>query len=209
MGFGLGFGGRCEKSPGLVAERRLGLLRLGAGINGVQRIAFNQLGEKPPEGLRAAESLQAHHLAVDGKHRPHLVLHASEGLQVAVQIPLVANENLVGGHGGRVHVHPLGLFGHLVPDPALVAAIAGPFPETETHALLGRPPQRAVHHLGPGGKLLRAGVPAALLNAGDRDHQFGACGHQDGDVDHPVLLGAHQLLALDDEHRPLGAVHQA
>ena len=50
-------------------------------------------------------------------------------------------------------------------------------------------------------------VPAALLDAADRDAQRGARRHQDGDVERAVLLGAEDLLALvEQEHGQLGRV---
>jgi hypothetical protein len=55
-------------------------------------------------------------------------------------------------------------------------------------------------------KLARAPGPAARLHAGDRDSQFAAGRRKDRQVQHAVLLGAYQLLAVDQQHVVLGAV---
>jgi hypothetical protein len=46
---------------------------------------------------------------------------------------------------------------------------------------------------------LSAGIPAALLDAADRQLQLDLCGHEHGRVEGPVVAGAVDLLALVDE----------
>ena len=51
-----------------------------------------------------------------------------------------------------------------------------------------------------------AAVPAALLDAADRDPDLGAGGDEDVAVHRTVLLGADDLLALVEQERPVGRV---
>src|SRR3990172_13437997 len=48
----------------------------------------------------------------------------------------------------------------------------------------------------------QAPPPPPLLHTGHGDLQFGPGGHQDGGVEDAVLPGAHQLLAVDQQHGP-------
>ena len=57
-------------------------------------------------------------------------------------------------------------------------------------------------------EVTRAVAPAPLLNAGDRDHDALSRGGKDREVKYAVLLGADQLLAVDDKDRSLAAVLQ-
>jgi hypothetical protein len=51
--------------------------------------------------------------------------------------------------------------------------------------------------------------PASRLDARDRQRNGRTLRHEHRQVDDPVLLGADQLFAVDDEHRPLAVVDDA
>ena len=60
-------------------------------------------------------------------------------------------------------------------------------------------PHLGVHHELLVGKLVCGGMPAAGFDAAHRHNQAALLAHQDGGVQHPVLLGADELLAVEDE----------
>src|SRR5450631_1576509 len=43
-------------------------------------------------------------------------------------------------------------------------------------------------------------MPAALLDARDRDPHVTPCGHEHGDVEDPILLCAYEFLAVVEQH---------
>ena len=93
------------------------------------------------------------------------------------------------------------LSGDVRPDGGLVGrALAG---IGHRPGDLGHPLRAAGRILGPRRRREPAGLraPAPGLDARHRDDQLGLRGHEDGQVDDPVLLRADELLAIDDERR--------
>ena len=65
------------------------------------------------------------------------------------------------------------------------------------HLFLLLPPQARRHDFLAIGKHGAPVGPPALLHAGDRDDHFGVAGDEEGGVDDPILLRAHQLFPIN------------
>jgi hypothetical protein len=114
----------------------------------------------------------------------------------------------VHGRGGRAAFQALEALLQHPPHGELVGAVPPGGPQAGVHLLRLQPAQLGVGHL-PGPHALRAVVPAVLLHAAHRDADLAVGLHQDRAVEDAVLLGADQLLPVQQQHAPPGAVgHQ-
>ncbi len=127
------------------------------------------------------EEVGADHRPADAADHPGLAVAPGEGPGVGVQAGVALVVGVGDGAGRRPDARGL--------EPAM-----GPARLREEGLRRGHRPQ--------------ASPPPPLFHAGDGDLQFGPGDHQDGSVQDAVLLGAHELLAVDQLHGAVAEVVQ-
>ncbi len=140
---------------------------------------------------------------------PCCPFHEREGGEHGVEVALAALVGVAHGAGTRVRAVPRVQRLDLAPHPALVGAVAGARAQGDVAAVLHR-----VAHLALGddvalGELPRRVGPAALLGAAHGDDQAAVLADQDARVEHAVLLGAAQFLAVQHEDARVALVDHA
>ena len=125
-----------------------------------------------------------------------------EGLQRRIQVDLLGFKNILQRTGlGVVHREIAGQFGDPLPDLALIRSETGVGSQTGRNGLRLAGAQAGVHHMARVAELVRDVGPAPLLRAADRHIHLLAGRYQDAGVEHPVLFGAADLLAVQQKHR--------
>ncbi len=175
-------------------------------LQGVQRIARDELREDLFQGLVGSEGVTPHHLAVDHDHDPHLVLHDFEVVQVVVEVtPFLLVDVAHGRRLGKT-VKGTKCMVDILPHSALMGPVT--LPPLERLLYVGELPGPHLrgHHSILASKDRPPIRPPPLLHAGDGDDNGPLGPDEDGGVDDSVLLGPHQLLAVQNQHITVGIV---
>lgn len=168
----------------------------------------DELRQRAGEGHRRIEHLepgerhrtrQVSTAFVHDEHSPHLPRERAERLRIALQLALARLEDVVHRTRPRLDVQRLGLLGDAPPDVPLVRLARTARTQRVVHLPHLRGPRVGEERSLAGAKRLRHPAPAPLLDAGHRDLHPYTGGHQDREVQDPVLLRADELLAIEQE----------
>ena len=158
---------------------------------------------------RPRDEVETDHAGAVQHQHPLLAVLQREGGEDGVEVGLARLVRVAHGRRRRRRAVPLVQRADLAPHAALVGPVAGPRRQRGVDAVL-----HGVAHLPVGHDLalveLARGVgPAALLRAAHRDDQAAVLADEDGGVEHAVLLGAAQLLAVKHEDARVALVDDA
>ncbi len=177
-----------------------------ASAQGVDRVGADQLRQERRVGRGLVEEVESVTPAGDGEHRAHVIVARPHAAHVVVERLLVVFEHGAHRAGLRGSVQRLGLLGKRIPHLALIGAPAPVGPYGVPHALQLFGPAASVLHTVGHTEAASPVRPPPHLHARHRDDR-GALGRdQHGEVGDAVLLGAHQFLAVNDQHRLRSAV---
>ena len=171
------------------------------GIQGIEGRTLHELGEQGGEGACAVEDVQTQDPPVEQEERPELGRDRGECLAVPIQARPMVGIECRGGVGVGRHPHAHGLGRDIGPHLPLVAAPRSLGAQGVAHlGGLAGPARRIVGAPGarePGG----VRTPASGLHTGDGDQDGLERRGQHRQVEDAVLLGAHELLAIEQQDR--------